>query len=94
MGSVTELIRAYIRIWSLTCASVVVFFKEEALYYRLKASHDLALRSTPRRKETRIKDAIKAYEKLKRNFPKTKYLEDSNNMLANLEKEQKQLIKS
>jgi len=69
-------------------------FKEEALYYRLKASHDLALRSTPRRKETRIKDAIKAYEKLKRNFPKTKYLEDSNNMLANLEKEQKQLIKS
>ena len=68
-------------------------FKEEALYYRLKASHDLALKSTPRRKETRIKDAIKAYEKLKRNFPKTKYLEDSNNMLANLEKEQKQLIK-
>ena len=69
-------------------------FKEEALYYRLKASHDLALRSTTRRKEARIKDAIKAYEKLKRNFPKTKYLEDSNEMLATLEKEQKQLIKS
>ena len=69
-------------------------FKEEALYYRLKASHDLAVRSTPRRKEIRIKDAIKAYEKLKRNFPKTKYLEDSNAMLANLEKEQKQFIKS
>ena len=27
-------------------------FKEEALYYQFKASHDLALRSTPRRKET------------------------------------------
>ncbi|WP_347174715.1 outer membrane protein assembly factor BamD [Polaribacter uvawellassae] len=69
-------------------------FKEEALYYRLKASHDLALKSSVRKKEGRIKDAIKAYEKLKRNFPKTKYLEDSNKMLATLEKEQKQLIKS
>ena len=52
------------------------------------------MRSTKRKKETRINDAIKAYEKLKRNFPKTKYLEDSNKMLANLEKEQKQFIKS
>ncbi len=69
-------------------------FKEEALYYRLKASHDLALRSTIRKKEGRIKDAIKAYEKLKRNFPKTKYIDDSNKMLATLEKEQQQLIKS
>ena len=69
-------------------------FKEEALYYRLKASHDLALRSTQRRKELRIKEAIKAYEKLKRNFPKTQYLEDSNKMLANLEEEQKQFTKS
>lgn len=69
-------------------------FKEEALYYRLKASHDLALRSTPRRKEKRVNEAIRAYEKLKRNFPKTKYLVDSDKMLATLEKEQKQLIKS
>tara|TARA_R110001599_G_scaffold8439_5_gene40948 strand:+ start:21923 stop:22738 length:816 start_codon:yes stop_codon:yes gene_type:complete len=69
-------------------------FKEEALYYRLKASHDLALRSSLRKKQGRIKEAIKAYEKLKRNFPKTKYLDDSDKMLANLEKEQKQLIKS
>lgn len=69
-------------------------FKEEALYYRLKASHDLALRSTDKRIAARIKNAIKAYEKLKRNFPKTKYSEDSDKMLANLEEKQKQLIKS
>ena len=69
-------------------------FKEEALYYRLKASHDLALRSTDQKIAERIKNAIKAYEKLKRNFPKTKYLEDSNKMLVNLEEKQKQLIKS
>jgi outer membrane protein assembly factor BamD len=64
------------------------------LYYRLKAAHDLAVKSTTRRKEQRVKDAIKAYEKLKRNFPKTKYIKESNKMLATLEKEQKQLVKS
>ena len=69
-------------------------FKEEALYYRLKASHDLALRSTDQKISERIKNAIQAHEKLKRNFPKTKYIEDANKMLANLEEKQKQLIKS
>tara|TARA_R110002073_G_scaffold8207_7_gene45909 strand:- start:21196 stop:22017 length:822 start_codon:yes stop_codon:yes gene_type:complete len=68
--------------------------KEEALYYRLKAYHDLVLVSGPRRKEERIKDAISAYDKLKRNFPSTKYLSDSDKMLATIQKEQKQLVKS
>ncbi|OSY87769.1 hypothetical protein WH52_10105 [Tenacibaculum holothuriorum] len=66
-------------------------FKEEALYYRLKAAHDFVLKSTTRRKAQRIKEAIKAYEKLKRNFPESKFMEDSNAMLATLQKEQKQL---
>lgn len=68
--------------------------KEEVLYYRLKAYHDLVLVSTPRKKEDRIKDAIDAYDKLKRNFPKSKFLSDSDKMLATLQKEQKQLVKS
>ncbi|WOC40478.1 outer membrane protein assembly factor BamD [Polaribacter sp. HL-MS24] len=63
-------------------------FKEEALYYRLKAAHDFVLKSFDRRKLERIKDAIDAYEKLKRNFPESKYLEDSNQMLSTLQKEQ------
>lgn len=69
-------------------------FKEEALYYRLKAAHDFALKSTQRRKEKRIKEAIEAYEKLKRNFPSSKFMKDSNKMLATLQEEQKQFIKS
>jgi outer membrane protein assembly factor BamD len=69
-------------------------FKEEALYYRLKASHDLALKSSLRKKAIRLKEAVKAYEKLKRNFPKTKYLVDSDKMLATIVEQQKQLIKS
>ncbi len=63
-------------------------YKEEALYYRLKAGYDYAIKSTNRRKPERIKEAIKAYEKLKRSFPKSKYLEDSDKMLSKLKKEE------
>ncbi|MBE7630328.1 outer membrane protein assembly factor BamD [Tenacibaculum piscium] len=69
-------------------------YKEEALYFRLKAAHDFVMKSTQRRKAERIKVAIKAYDKLKRSFPKSKFLEDSNEMLAALNKEQEQLVKS
>ncbi len=68
-------------------------YREEALYYRLKAAYDFAMKSTQRRKSKRIKSAIKAYEKLKRNYPKSKFIEDSNKMLTTLEKEQEQLPK-
>ncbi|APG64125.1 outer membrane protein assembly factor BamD [Tenacibaculum todarodis] len=68
-------------------------FKEEALYYRFKAANDFALKSTKRRKEERIKEAVTAYQKLKRNFPESKFMEDSNEMLAELQEEQKQFAK-
>ena len=64
-------------------------FKEEALYYRLKAAHDFVLKSTFRRKPDRIDDAIEAYEKLKRNYPASKFMEDANKMLARLKLESK-----
>ena len=64
-------------------------FKEEALYYRLKAAHDFVLKSFDRRKPERIKDAIEAYQKLKRSFPESKFMEDANKMLATLHKEDK-----
>lgn len=63
-------------------------FKEEALYYRLKCAHDFVLKSTDRRREERIKDAIEAYDKLKRNFPESQFMEESNAMLATLQKEE------
>ena len=65
-------------------------FKEEALYYRLKAAHDFVLKSTIRRKPERIKDAIEAYEKLKRNFPESKYMEEANKMVVTLNAEKKE----
>ena len=66
-------------------------FKEEALFYRLKAAHDFVLKSTDRRKTDRIKDAIEAYEKLKRNYPESKFMEESNEMFTTLSKEQKRV---
>jgi outer membrane protein assembly factor BamD len=63
-------------------------FKEEALYYRFKAAHDYVLKSTDRRKLERIKDAVEAFEKLERNYPESKYMLDSKEMLSTLQKEQ------
>jgi outer membrane protein assembly factor BamD len=68
--------------------------KEEALYFRFKAFHDLVIVSTERKKPNRIKDAIAAYEKLVRNFPKSKFLKDSDKLLSEIKKEEKQLVKS
>ncbi len=68
-------------------------FKEEALYFRLKAAHDYALKSTQRRKEARLKAAVKAHKKLQRNFPESKFMGDANSMLATLQKEQEQFAK-
>ncbi|WP_299052344.1 outer membrane protein assembly factor BamD [uncultured Polaribacter sp.] len=63
-------------------------FKEEALFYRLKAAHDFVLKSTFRRKLERIKDAEEAYEKLVRNYPESQFLEEADKMLATLNKEE------
>lgn len=66
-------------------------FKEEALFYRFKAAHDFELKSTNRRKSDRIKVAFDAYDKLKRNFPESKFMKESNEMLATLQKEEERL---
>jgi outer membrane protein assembly factor BamD len=62
-------------------------FKEEALFYRFKAAHDFELKSTERRKEERIKDAVDAYDKLKRNFPESKYMDSENEKIVTLKSE-------
>ena len=46
------------------------------------------------KKENRIKDALAAYEKLKRNFPESKFLKDSDKLLLDIKNEEKQFVKS
>ncbi|NCT09416.1 MAG: outer membrane protein assembly factor BamD [Flavobacteriia bacterium] len=66
-------------------------FKEEALLYRLKAAHDFVLKSYDRRKPERIKDALEAYDKLIRNYPESKYLDEAKKMYETLVKEQERI---
>jgi outer membrane protein assembly factor BamD len=62
-------------------------YKEEALYYSFKAGHDFVLKSYDRRKLERIEEATKDYNRLKRAFPESKYLEDANEMFSTLQEE-------
>ena len=62
-------------------------YKEEALYYSLKAAHDFELNSFDRRKSERIQGAFDAYERLKKSFPDSEYMEDANEMLATMQQE-------
>ena len=63
--------------------------KEEALYYKFKASHDLALKSILQKKENRIIDAQIVFEKFKKSFPKSERLEELNDLNENLTEELK-----
>ncbi|CAL2055153.1 outer membrane protein assembly factor BamD [Tenacibaculum sp. 190524A05c] len=66
-------------------------YKEEALYLRFKSAHDFAMKSTDRRKDKRLKEAVKAYEKFERNFPESKFKAEINEMLASIKKEQQRI---
>ena len=62
-------------------------FKEDVLYYRLKASHDLAMGSISKKKRERLKDAVKAFEKLEKSFQESKHLEEAKELLIDINKE-------
>jgi len=68
-------------------------YKEEALFYILKARYDLVTVSTKRRKLGRVSDVIKAYDKLIKFYPETKFKEDSDKMLAYIKEQQDKLPK-
>ena len=62
-------------------------YKEDALYYKSKAAYFLAMKSVAAKKEARIKMALKAIDRIERNFKDTKYKKDLLKLRANLEKE-------
>ena len=67
--------------------------KEDALYYRFKAYHDLTLVSTIRKKEQRIEDAIAAHENWSE-ISDSKYISETEKMLSNIKNERQKLVKS
>lgn len=79
---------------NLTTDYLGTVYREEAMFLRFKASNDLALKSVILKKEERINNAIKAHQKLKRNYPSSKYLEEADKMLDVLSKELELLPKT
>ncbi len=62
-------------------------YKEDALYYKSKAAYFLAMKSIAVKKEERIKVAIKAINRIERNFKETKYKKDLLKLRVDLDKE-------
>ncbi len=62
-------------------------FKEEALFYKFKAAYKLALKSVDYKKEKRIRDAQKYFERFNRLYPNSKYTAEAKSDLEKLEQE-------
>lgn len=62
-------------------------YKEDALFYKVKALTNLAINSTEQKKRQRLADAQIAYAALKKNFPQTKYEKQGNSLMEKVNKE-------
>ncbi|SNR30608.1 outer membrane protein assembly factor BamD [Lutibacter flavus] len=67
-------------------------YKEEAMYIKFKSAYELGINSYFIKKETRLVDAKKAHERFKRSYPKSEYLEETEKLVLNLDKELNSLI--
>jgi len=67
--------------------------KEDAMYYKFKAAYELGINSYITKKEERLKNAIKAEERLERNFSKSNYLDEIKKLKEDL-KNQLKSVKS
>lgn len=77
---------------NMTSEYLGTVYREQAFYYKLKASYELAIRSTYQKKMMRLEAAEKAYQKLKRNYPESKYLKESDGLVKRIREEKAILI--
>ena len=64
--------------------------KEDALYFKFKASNDLATNSIAEKKEKRITDAMAVHDKFMKSFPESKRIKEVASLYKNLGKELKE----
>jgi len=62
-------------------------YKEEAMYYKFLASYELGMNSVFTKKEARLKNAVKAYERFVKYYPESEYIKEMNSLYTNLEEE-------
>lgn len=78
---------------NLTSEFLGTKYREEAFFYKFKSAYELSMRSTFTKQYKRLVDAEKAFERLKKNYPESKYLQESQVLLKKV-KQQKALILS
>lgn len=62
-------------------------YKEDALFYKFKAGYDLGMKSVYYKKEKRLSDALKYFNRFKKYYPASDYIDESNSMVEKLNKE-------
>jgi len=62
-------------------------FKEDALYLKFRASHDLGMKSVFSKKRDRLLNAQIAYSKFQRSFPKSDKMKEVTNLKKQIDKE-------
>ncbi len=62
-------------------------YREEALYYRIEATTNLALNSTENRKQERLQEALDSYNTLMRYFPESQFKKEADNLSDKIQKE-------
>ncbi len=62
-------------------------YREEALYYRIEATTNLALNSIDSKKKERLEEAQASYNNLLRYFPETKFKKKADNLAEKIQKE-------
>ena len=62
-------------------------YREDALFYLLDSSYELAVNSIQSKKLERLNNVKKLYDELIRTYPETKYLDKSNDMLNVIDEE-------
>jgi len=71
-------------------------YKEDAVYFKFKAAHDLAINSVLTKKRQRLLDAKDIYDKFKKEFPDSDKLKEMDRLLKDidqaLEESQKQIL--
>lgn len=62
-------------------------YREDVFFFKFKSSYELSVRSTFTKKYKRLLAAEKAYQKLEKNYPESKYLKESQDLLKKVQEE-------
>jgi outer membrane protein assembly factor BamD len=72
---------------NMTSQYLGTVYREEAFFYKFKSAYELSMRSSFTKKYNRLLAAEKAYGKLERSYPDSKYIKESQDLLKKVQKE-------